>query len=155
MWTKKIIREPSWEYSIISDNYIVQITGGSVRILDRATEERIKVFKGYTYLYTGDIKPDEKEFIALENGKHFFVYSLETKEQIKRVTLPRFYESIDMYGFYSEDGAYLNIPAYRYIYTDKKKEKGYYEYVLCIYETDTYSLVEKLVVDDRKAYKWL
>ncbi len=84
-------------------------------IEDNVTGKELKRFKGYNYLYTGDISPDEKWLFALENGKHFFVYSLETLEEIKRVTLPRGFESIDVYGFYSEDGTVLNIPAEKWV----------------------------------------
>ncbi len=73
-----------WKHRVKSENFFIEITGGSVKITDKHTNELIKIFKGYTYLYTGDIRPDEAEFFALENGKHFYVYSLKNFELIKR-----------------------------------------------------------------------
>ena len=144
-----------WKYRAQSNSFIVEFTGGSVRIIDRSTQMIIKEFKGYTYLYTGDINPTEKEFFALENGKHFYVFSLKSFELKKKITLPRTYESIDVCGFYSDDGKFLNIPALRYIFDDKSQTRGHYEYIICKYETDNYSLVEKINITTLKPYKWV
>lgn len=152
MWEIKFQNAP-WKYTIISNNYVVDITGGSVKIFNKAHNE-MKIFKGYKYLYTGNIKPDESEFFALENGKHFFVYSLKRMELIKRVTLPRMYKSIDCCGYYSENGKYLYIPANRYVYTNKKKGLGYYEEVLCKYDTRDYSFVDMIPLDNLDKYHW-
>ena len=92
-----------WKYLLESSLYKIEITGGSVRIIDKYTNSLRKEFKGYTYLYTGALHPNEIEFFALENGKHFYVYSLENLELKQRITLPRGYDSIDVCGFYSED----------------------------------------------------
>lgn len=157
MWEKRICREPKWNYAIISDSYIVQMTGGSVYIKEKTTDAVVS-FKGLQYVYTGDIKPDESECFALENGKHFYVYSLVSYELIKKVTLPRFFESIDMIGFYSNDGEFLYIPAYRWISEVKDKEnyynKGHYQYAVCKYETKNYRLVEKVIVENIDDYMW-
>jgi hypothetical protein len=142
-----------WKFCAESPSFIVEITGGSVRILDKPSGNLIKTFKGYTYLYTGGIRPDETEFFALENGKHFYVYSLRDFELIKRVTLPRTYESIDVCGFYSDDGEILFIPAERYVYDDPDTYQGHYEYVLCQYETTHYTLVKKWVMPEQM-YLW-
>ena len=122
-----------WKYCAESNSFIIEITGGSVRIIGKENRNLLKVFKGYNYLYTGGINPDETDFFALENGKHFYIYSLKDFDLVKRVTLPRTYESIDVCGFYSDDGKILNIPAQRYVYEDKEAHKGHYEYVLCKY----------------------
>lgn len=143
-----------WRHRTESETYRIDVTGGSVRIMDKRTGELLREHKGYTYLYTGEIRPDEKEFFALENGKHFYVFSLESFEMCKRVTLPRGYEAIDVYGFYSEDGKMLNIPAERYVYDDKIAQNGHYEYVLCKYETAEYSLIEKIGVENKRKYRW-
>lgn len=145
-----------WKYCIQSDSFTIQITGGSVRILDRHTEELIKVFKGYTYLYTGDIHPNESEFFALENGKHFYVYSLKNFEMIKKITLPRTYESIDVCGFYSDDGKIINIPAQRYIceYKSESGNTGHYEFVLFKYQSSDYTLIETVRIFDYEKYHW-
>jgi len=135
-----------------SESFVIGLTGGSIKIFSRKTKSEIKTFSGYKCLYTGGIKPDESECFALENGKHFYVYSLKTLELIKRVTLPKSYVSVDVYGFYSHDGKVLNIPAHRYIFDDKYKEFGHYEYVLCKYETDNYTLIEKMSIPDKLPY---
>lgn len=143
-----------WKHRVKSDNFLVEITGGSVKITDINSDELIKIFKGYNYLYTGDIRPDEAEFFALENGKHFYVYSLKDFELIKKITLPKRYESLYVNGFYSEDGKFLNIPAERYVYDDKARDIGHCEFILFKYETDNYELVEKTKIDNYKKYHW-
>lgn len=142
-----------WNYRLESESYIVEITGGSVRIFDKYAK-LIKEHKGHKYLYTGGIRPDESEFFALENGKHFYVYSLKTFDLVKRITLPRTYMSIDVYGFYSDDGKFLSIPAHRYIYEDEEAGIGHYEYILFIYETEHYSLINKTNIDNIDRFQW-
>ena len=143
-----------WKYSLETSLYQIEITGGSVKISDRKTGALKKEFKGYTYLYTGAVHPDEREFFALENGKHFYVYSLETLELKRKITLPRTYISTDVCGFYSEDGKTIHIPAERYIYEDKERELGHYEYVLCQYSSADYTLIEKTDIADNLPYLW-
>jgi len=121
-------------FTIKTNNFIVQITGGSVIIRDKNTSAVINQIKGYNYLYTGDVKPDESELFALENGKHFYIISLEDFKQKTRVTLPRSYEAIDVYGSYSGEGNYLYVPVYKYV-------DNQYKYWLCEYETESYSLL--------------
>lgn len=89
MWEYFIDYDRAWLFRVTSNRFIVQITGGSIIILDRNTQKQLKRHKGYAYLYTGDISPDEKLCFALENEKYFLVYSMENYELIKRVTLPR------------------------------------------------------------------
>ena len=101
-------------FTIYGERYTVLLSGGSATVEDGRTGEQLTRFKNFNYLYTGDIKPDETEFFALENGKHFYVFSLETLTQKLRVTLPRRYEAIDVCGRYSEDGKILYVPAYKY-----------------------------------------
>ncbi len=143
-----------WKYLLESNLYKIEITGGSVRIIDRYTNTLKKEFKGYTYLYTGALHPNEIEFFALENGKHFYVYSLENLELKQRITLPRGYDSIDVCGFYSEDGTIINIPAERYVYDDKEKEFGHYEYIICKYSSVDYTLIAKMDIPDKHPYLW-
>ena len=121
-------------FTIKTDRFIIHITGGSIVISDRITGAKPKQIKGYNYLYTGDVKPDETEIFALENGKHFYVISLEDFTQKLKITLPRFYEAIDVYGSFSSDGNILYVPVQRW-------RNNNYEYCLCEYETKSYSLV--------------
>ena len=143
-----------WKFPLESDSYKIEITGGRVLIYDKATGELLKEHKGYNYLYTGDVSPDNSEFFALENGKHFYVYSLNDLELKKKITLPRSYESIDLLGFYSEDGKAINIPASKYVYTNKVKSEGYYENVLFHYSTEDYSLTGKTMLKGYNDYEW-
>ena len=149
----KWIREFDFElgakvfFSITTDKYIVQLTGGSIIILDKDTKNELNRIRGYNYLYTGDVKPDETEVIALENGKHFYVYSLEDFLEKKRVTLPRGYEAIDVYGEYSLDGKFLYIPVYKYVGDG-------YKYCLCEYETKSYSLVNMKEIEQSEMLFW-
>lgn len=143
-----------WKYSLESSLYKIEITGGSVKIIDKATNTLKKEFKGYTYLYTGNVHPDETEFFALENGKHFYVYSLVSLEMKQRITLPRGYESINVCGFYSEDGSTINIPAQRYVYENKAQELGHFEFTICKYSSSDYTLIEKVSIPDNYPYLW-
>lgn len=47
-----------WKYLLESSLYKIEITGGSVRIIDKDTNALKKEFKGYTYLYTGALHPN-------------------------------------------------------------------------------------------------
>ena len=143
-----------WKYSMESSLYAIEITGGSIRIFDKATSRPRQEFKGHAYLYTGDICPDETEFFALENGKHFYIYSLEDFKLKKRITLPRTYESIDVCGFYSDNGKTITIPAERYVYDNKEQRLGHYEYVLCKYSAEDYTLIEKIEIPHKRPYHW-
>ena len=147
-WRKSLTPYPSWKFTINTDKFIVHITGGSVVILDKKTGATLNQIKGYTYLYTGDVNPDETELFALENGKHFYIISLEDFTQKLRVTLPRFYESIDVYGNFSSSGEFLYVPVYRY----KNKR---YEYCLCTYETKSYSLVSMKEIPYSQVPRWI
>ena len=143
-----------WKFPLESDIHKIEITGGRVLIYNKATGELLKEHKGYNYLYTGDVSPDNTDFFALENGKHFYVYSLKDFELKKKITLPRAFESIDHLGFYSEDGKTINIPASKYVYTNKEKSEGYYEYVLFHYSTENYSLTGKTKLESHDDYEW-
>ena len=153
MWSYHTENKSRWKYSISSERFIVLVTGGSIIIKNRQTEEDLKQHSGHSYLYTGDISPDEKQCFALENGKHFYVYSLENYELIKRVTLPRSYEAIDVYGRYSEDGKYICIPAHRWV-AIRGHEEGYYEYAMFRYDSSTLELADKSLLDDPSPYCW-
>jgi hypothetical protein len=153
MWEYHTDEKRGWKYSVTSDNFIIQITGGSIMIFDRQTNAMLRQHKGHHYLYTGDISPDETRCFALENGKHFYAYSLENCELIKRVTLPRGYECIDMYGRYSDDGTQICIPAHKWIGNEAISE-GYYEYIMCRYDAQQLTLIEKAIIEDPEQYWW-
>lgn len=133
-------------FTINTDRFIINITGGSIVICDKKTGAKINQIKGYNYLYTGDVKPDETELFALENGKHFYIISLENFTQKQRVTLPRSYESIDVYGSFSNDGERLYVPVYKYV--------DGYKYWLCEYETKTYSLLRMKAINKEDVPFW-
>lgn len=153
MWEYFIDYDRAWLFSITSNRFIVQLTGGSVFILDRETTQELKRHKGHSYVYTGDISPDEKLCFALENEKYFLVYSLENYELKKRVTLPDGYTCTDMCGHFTEDGKYICIPGCKYI-PYKHTIGGRYEYALFHYAVDTLTLVKKTPIKDREAYNF-
>ena len=134
-------------FTVITDKYIVKLTGGSLIILDKRTNEELKRITGYNYLYTGDVKPDETELFALENGKHFYIISLKDFTQKLRVTLPHSYESIDVYGEFSADGKFLYVPVQKCVDNE-------YRYWLCEYETETYSLTSMKRIEESKVTRW-
>ena len=128
-----------WEtrdfFTITTDTFVIRITGGSVRFFDKRNEQLIHTVKGFTYLYTGDVNADETELMALENGKHFYIFSLKDLSQIKRITLPKNYDSIDLCGNFSEDGKILYVPVKRFI------EGEGFQYGVCHYDTAEYTLI--------------
>ena len=134
-------------FTITTDNYVIQITGGSLNLFDKKSGIKLNQIKGYNYLYTGDVSPDEKELFALENGKHFYIVSLEDFTQKHKVTLPRSYESIDVYGSFSENGKLLYVPVEKYV-------DNQYKYWLCEYETKNYSLVNMKEVKKADVTFW-
>ena len=123
-------------YRITTDKFIVELTGGSLLIKDREND-LLAHHKGFNYLYTADINPAETELFALENGKHFYIFSLFDYFLKRRVTLPRKYEAIDVCGCYSKDGNQIFVP----VYTFDNKKKGY-EYKLCVYDSYSLELLE-------------
>ena len=147
-WIRTFDLDLHWNFTIHTDKFIIHITGGSVVISDKKTGTLLNQIKRYNYLYTGDVKPDETELFALENGKHFYIISLEDFTQKLRVTLPRFYEAIDVYGSFSSDGEMLYVPQQRW-------RKDGYEYCLCEYETKTYSLVSMEKIPYSQVTHWI
>ena len=122
--------------TVTTENYVVQITGGSILITLKDTNHVVLHRKGYHYLYTGDVSPDETQLCVLENGKHFYIITLSDFLPVQRITLPRSYEAIDVYPTYSADGTALYVPVQKYA-------DGDYRYQLCEYETESYSLEKK------------
>ena len=114
-------------FTIETDRFRIVLGGGSVRIFDGQTKELRFRMNGFRYLYTGDVSPDGRLLAALENGKHFYLFSLEDLTLLRRVTLPRGYESIDGYPSFSGDGSELIVPVSIY-------RTGEYHYFLCRYE---------------------
>ena len=137
-----------WDFTIKTDKFIIHITGGSVVISDKKTGAKLNQIRGYNNLYTGDVKPDETELFALENGKHFYIISLEDFTQKLKVTLPRSYEAIDVCGSFSSDGEILYVPVERW------RNNGY-EYCLCEYETKSYSLVSMKEIPYSQVPWWI
>jgi len=134
-------------FTITTNHFVIKITGGSVIFFDKNTGEKIEQRKGYNYLYTGDVNADETVLFALENGKHFYIFSLEDFTQKLRITLPRTYEAIDVYGSFSEDGETLYIPVQKYV-------KGAYHFWLCEYKTKDYSLTSMTEIDRDTVTMW-
>lgn len=123
-------------FTIVTDRYKIVLSGGSVKVSDIETGKALFAGSGFRYLYTGDVSPDEKVLAALENGKHFYIFSLETFEPCGRVTLPRGYESIDGYPSFSPCGKELLVPVSRY-----SGERAGYLYYICRYDARTYQFV--------------
>ncbi len=125
-----------------STSFVIHFTGGSVKIYEKSSSILLATFKGLHYVYTGCIRPDEKQCFALENGKHFYVISLGSMELMKRITLPKGFESIDAVGYYSSDGTTINIPASRYVTDSSSSTGGYYERILCKYNSESLELLK-------------
>lgn len=152
MWMRKVQWSP-YRYMVISDFYVIQMTGGSIMIKNRGDMSVLKRHTGHKYLYTGDIHPDESVCIALEYGKHFYVYSLRDYELIKRVTLPRGFESVDQDARYTEDGRFLLVRAHRWV-AIRGWDEGYYEYVVFHYETNGYTVLDRTLVVCPSEFRW-
>ena len=129
-------------FTITTDHYIAELSGGSVRVSDRTTKKLLFRKSGFNYLYTADISPDEKTLAALENVKHFYVFSLKSFSQCRRITLPRGYESIDGYPCFSPCGNEILIPVSRY----ESRDPGY-RYYICRYDASTYQMLSMTEID--------
>ena len=147
-WTRIFDFDLHWNFTINTDKFIIHITGGSIVISAKKTGEKLNQIRGYNYLYTGDVKPEDSELFALENGKHFYIISLEDFTQKLKITLPRFYEAIDVYGSFSGNGEFLYVPVRRW-------RKNGYEYCLCEYETKSYSLVRMKEIPRSQVTRWI
>lgn len=122
-------------YTITTEKYLVQLTGGSIKFYDRAANRLLATIRGFSYLYTGAVKPDETELMALEKGKHFYIFSLDDFQQRKKVTIPYGCWSMDVLGAFSDDGKVLHIPVI------KRDRKGVKSFFICHYTTDEYTLI--------------
>lgn len=154
----KYIRNDKWKrmynfdwdtrdfFTITTDRFVIRITGGSVKFYNKESDSLFNTIKGFNYLYTGDVKPDEAELMALENGKHFYIFSLKDLTQMKRITLPKSYESLDVCGKYSEDGEILYVPVYKF-------DDGY-KYYICQYETKNYTLLRMDSISSKEIECW-
>lgn len=151
MWQRKVRWSP-YNYQVFSDAYVIQMTGGRITIMARATMEVLQRFGGHKYLYTGDIHPGETVCAALEYGKHFYIYSLKNIALVKRVTLPRGYESVDLDCRYSPDRRFLLVRAKRWV--KLSAYEGRNEYVMLHYSTEDYSLTDKLPLGDPEEFRW-
>ena len=151
MWQRKVRWSP-YNYQVFSDSYVIQMTGGSITIMARATMEVLQRFGGHKYLYTGDIHPGETVCAALEYGKHFYIYSLKDIALVKRVILPRGYESIDLDCRYSPDGRFLLVRAKRWM--KLSAYEGRNEYVMLRYSAEDYSLTDRLPLGDPEEFRW-
>lgn len=151
MWQRKVRWSP-YNYQIWSTSFVIQITGGSITIKDRNTMEVLRCHRGHKYLYTGDIHMDETVCAALEYGKHFYVYSLKDFELVKRVTLPRGYESVDLDCRYSLDGQYLLVRTKRWVKISDYEGRN--EYVMLRYSAEDYSLTDRLPLGDPEEFRW-
>lgn len=138
-------------FTITTNNYIIALSGGSVLVSDRNTEDILFMKKGFKYLYTADVSPDEKVLIALENGKHFYAFSLESFTQLKRITLPKGYESTDCYPSFTPCGNEILIPVSRYFIKDEMAE---YHYYICRYDAHTYMLISMAEVNHDSFPSW-
>ncbi|HAJ96676.1 MAG TPA: hypothetical protein DCO72_02935 [Ruminococcus sp.] len=147
-WKRTIYFDGNTPFNIITENHTIKITGGSIIIIDKHNGNILNRLKGYHCLYTGDVNPDETELFALENGKHFYIISLKTYSQTKRITLPRSYLSLDVYGTYSEDGKSLFVPVYKYF-------DNAYHYWMCEYETNDYTLVDMKEIPPDEVPRWI
>ena len=123
-------------FTIATDRYEIVLRGGSLTIADKTTPSAPFRKKGFRYLYTGDVSPDENVLAALENGKHFYIFSLQNFGAPRRVTLPRGYESLDGYPSFSPDGAQLLVPAVRY---DHSADDPGYRFYVCRYDAHTFA----------------
>lgn len=147
-WKRTIYFDGNTPFNITTENYTIQITGGSIIIIDKHNGNILNRLKGHDCLYTGDVNPNETELFALENGKHFYIISLETYSQLKRITLPRSYLSLDVYGTYSEDGNSLFVPVYKYF------DNAYHNWI-CEYETHDYTLTDMKEISPDEVPRWI
>ena len=80
MWQRKVRWSP-YNYQVLSNSYVIQMTGGSITIMDRPSMSVLERHTGHKALYTGDIHPDESVCAALE----FFTNREEKVEKCRKI----------------------------------------------------------------------
>ena len=90
-----------------SSKYVVSFTGRRAIIIDHDLNLIAEVNKLH-YVYKGQISPDEKYLLLISNGNIFYLYSLETFELIRKVTLLGTYSgNLEGRGCFSHDGKHF------------------------------------------------
>lgn len=86
---------------IISKKFIISLTGSAAIIADKKFNV-LKKITGLSYVYEGQISPDEKTLLLISNGNCFYIISLDSFEIIKKQVIRD--SSMEGNGFWSFKG---------------------------------------------------
>ena len=111
---------------IVSESYIVILTGKAIIILDKA-RNYVKTLDGLKYAYEGLLSPDGKKLLVISNEPEFYILSLDTLEIINHCKLKGTVSGIEGKGCWSPDGRSVFL-----ILMDKKTES----FLLRVYPTE-------------------
>ena len=90
---------------IVSDRYILVLTGKSLLILNRSYE-LLQTVSGLNHVYNGVISPDGKKLLLISNGNQFYVISLDTLELEWKCRVKKdFNGNLEGRGCWSQDGS--------------------------------------------------
>lgn len=99
---------------IQSDKYIVGLTGRRAQVVRKSDMTLVGVIKGLSYVYRGDISPDEKILLLASTDRYGYLYSLPDLTPMSRARIRdnKSGEVLEGLGCFSHDGSkvYFAVP---------------------------------------------
>ena len=99
---------------IQSDKYIVGLTGRRAQVVRKSDMTLVGVIDGLSYVYRGDISPDEKTLLLASTDRYGYLYSLPDLTPMSRARIRdnKSGEVLEGLGCFSHDGSkvYFAVP---------------------------------------------
>ena len=99
---------------IQSDKYIVGLTGRRAQVVRKSDMTLVGVIEGLSYVYRGDISPDEKTLLLASTDRYGYLYSLSDLTPMSRARIRdnKSGEVLEGLGCFSHDGSkvYFAVP---------------------------------------------
>ena len=99
---------------IQSDKYIVGLTGRRAQVVRKSDMTLVGVIEGLSYVYRGDISPDEKTLLLGSTDRYGYLYSLPNLTPVSRARIRdnKSGEVLEGLGCFSHDGSkiYFAVP---------------------------------------------
>lgn len=99
---------------IQSDKYIVGLTGRRAQVVRKSDMTLVGVIEGLSYVYRGDISPDEKTLLLASTDRYGYLYSLPDLTPMSRARIRdnKSGEVLEGLGCFSHDGSkvYFAVP---------------------------------------------
>ena len=99
---------------IQSDKYVVGLTGRRAQVVRKSDMTLVGVIEGLSYVYRGDISPDEKTLLLASTDRYGYLYSLPDLTPMSRARIRdnKSGEVLEGLGCFSHDGSkvYFAVP---------------------------------------------